>query len=156
MVAGIKDAAARLWKDICDYRIGILVFIVYYVTVHIVFHAFCPSVILTGLPCAGCGMTRAVFFLVTGQFRRSWQLHPMAFPVLLFILYCIVMRYVLGKRIRGLKACAAVLCLCLLAVYGFRMCMLFPGRPPYVYTAGNFLEKRLPFYRELLHKLFGI
>ncbi|MFR6365723.1 DUF2752 domain-containing protein [Gallintestinimicrobium sp.] len=33
------------------------------------FHAFCPSVFLFGLPCPGCGMTRAVFFLSQGSFR---------------------------------------------------------------------------------------
>ena len=153
---GIKAAAMRLWKDISDYKKGILVFAVYYMAAHIVFHAFCPSVILTGLPCAGCGMTRAVFFLASGQFGRAWRLHPMAFPVLLFVLYCAVMRYILGRRIKGLKICAAALCLCMLAVYGYRMCTVFPDRPPYVYTAGNFLEKQFPFYRELLHKLFGI
>lgn len=155
MMVRVRVVVMRLWRDICDCKVGIVAFIVYYIVVHAVFHAFCPSVILTGLPCAGCGMTRAVF-LLTGQFGRSWRIHPMAFPVLLFLFYCVIMRYILGRRIKGLKTGIVILCLCMLAVYGYRMCMVFPDRAPYVYTAGNLLEKQVPFYRELLHKLFGI
>lgn len=156
MPVGIKSAAKRLKKDIWDYKTGIALFALYYITVHILFHAFCPSVLLTGLPCAGCGMTRAVFFLLTGRFRRSWQLNPMALPVLLFVVYCLFTRYFLGKKVRGFKAGAAVLGVCMLAVYGYRMYAVFPDRPPYVYTAGNFLEKHVPFYRDILRKMLGI
>ena len=152
----IEAAAKRLGKDLWDYRVGILVFAVYYAAVHLVFGAFCPMVMFTGLPCAGCGMTRAVFFLLAGQWERSWRMHPMAAFVLLFLGYCMVMRYGLGRRIKGFKSCVAVLCLGLLGVYVYRMAVLFPNRPPYVYTAGNFLEKRFPFYREILHRLLGI
>ena len=153
---GIKAAVKRLEKDLWDYRVGILVFAVYYAVVHLVFHVFCPMVMFTGLPCAGCGMTRAVFFLLTGQLERSWRMHPMAAFVLLFLGYCMVMRYGLGRRIKGFKICVAVLCLCLFAVYVYRMSVLFPNRSPYVYTPGNFLEKRFPVYREILHRLLGI
>lgn len=153
---GIKAAAGRIRRDLRDYRTGILVFAVYYITVHVVFHAFCPVVLFTGLPCAGCGMTRAFLFLFTGQWERSWRMNPMAIFVLLFLFYCVVMRYVFGKKIKGLKSGTAVLCLCLLAVYGYRMTVLFPNRPPYVYTPGNFLEKTVPFYKEILRRVLGI
>ncbi len=32
----------------------------------------------TGLPCPGCGMTRALSALCRGQFTASWALHPFA------------------------------------------------------------------------------
>ncbi len=80
----------------------------------------------------------------------------MALPVLLFLAYCVVMRYFLGKKIKGVRTLAVILCLCLFAVYIYRMCTIFPNRPPYVYTAGNFLEKYFPVYREILRKLLGI
>lgn len=34
----------------------------------------------TGLPCPGCGMTRAFCAIGHGQFVRAWALHPFAFP----------------------------------------------------------------------------
>ena len=152
----MKAAVKRLWKDVYDYKIGILAFLLYDITVHMAFHAFCPLVLFAGLPCAGCGMTRAMFFLITGQFARSWALHPMAFPVLLFLLYCVMARYLMGKRVWGFKAGVILLCFGMLAVYGYRMCAVFPKRPPYVYTGGNFLERHVPFYREFLRKKWGI
>ena len=152
----IRAVGMRLWKDFLSYKTGILIFAVYYAATHIMFHAFCPMVLFTGLPCAGCGMTRAIFFLLTGQFERSWRLNPMALPVLLFLAYCVVMRYFLGRKIKGTKIFCVILCICMLAVYAYRMHTIFPNRPPYVYTAGNFLEKYFPVYGEILRKLLGI
>ncbi len=35
----------------------------------------------TGLPCPGCGLTRAFCALSRGQFLDAWTLHPFAFPL---------------------------------------------------------------------------
>ncbi len=152
----LKQIFGRIWKDIYDYKAVIVAFSIYYILVHLLFHAFCPSVLLTGFPCAGCGMTRAMFFLLTGQFWRSWNLNPMALPILLFIVYCMRMRYIGGRRVKGFKTGLCILCVCMLMVYGYRMYTIFPNRPPYVYTSNNLMERCFPFYREILHRLFGI
>lgn len=152
----IKAIGKRIWRDVWEFRCVILAFAAYYVAVHLLFEAFCPSVLLTGFPCAGCGMTRAVFFLLTGQFSRSWHMNPMALPIVLLAAYCMLERYVFGRRIRGLKMLVGLTGVCMLAVYCYRMYLLFPNRPPYVFTSGSLLERFLPFYRELLHKLCGI
>lgn len=146
----------RIAVDLWSCKEAIIAFLVYYVFVHVVFHAFCPLVMMTGFPCAGCGMTRAVFFMLTGQFARSWNLNPMAFPVMLFAGYCMIYRYILGKKIKGFKTGVIILCLVMLIYYVYRMYTVFPERPPYVYTEGNFLERYVPHYRETLRRLFGI
>ncbi len=51
----------RLWKDLRDFKTAIFALVLYNVLARSLFHAFCPQLILTGFPCAGCGMTRAVF-----------------------------------------------------------------------------------------------
>ena len=38
----------------------------------------CPVALLTGTPCPGCGMTRAVLALARGDLRASWAAHPLA------------------------------------------------------------------------------
>lgn len=37
-----------------------------------------------GVPCAGCGMTRAVVLALHGAPRAAWETHPFALPLLAF------------------------------------------------------------------------
>jgi len=39
----------------------------------------CPVRLLTGLPCPGCGGTRAMGAICTGDFSTAWNLNPLAF-----------------------------------------------------------------------------
>jgi len=54
----------------------------------------CPYLTLTGLACPGCGLTRAVHFLLHGEVGRAFAFNPWAFvsgPALLaFILLSVV------------------------------------------------------------------
>lgn len=38
----------------------------------------CPLKFWTGLDCPTCGLGRAVFFLLDGQWQLSWDYHPLA------------------------------------------------------------------------------
>ena len=152
----VKDIGHRIYKDIWNYKEVIIIFLIYYIFMHVVFHAFCPLVITTGLPCAGCGMTRAVFFMLTGQFARSWRLNPMALPIILLVVYSFICRYVLGKKIKGVKTAIIVILTGMLIVYVYRMFTIFPNRPPYVYTGGSILERAIPHYKEILFKVLKI
>lgn len=152
----IGTIGQRMWADMKNYKEVALIFAAYYIFTHVVFHAFCPLVMFAGLPCAGCGMTRAVFFMLTGQFARSFALNPMALPVIIFVVYCAFCRYILGKKVKGFQTGVIILCIFLLLIYIYQMVTVFPGRPPYIYTSGNFLERTVPYYREILQRLTGI
>ena len=41
----------------------------------------CPIRLLTGYPCPGCGGTRSMGAISTGQFEQAWSLNPIAFAV---------------------------------------------------------------------------
>jgi len=51
----------------------------------------------TGLPCAGCGMTRAFVALGHGRFGEAWRLHP--FSPFLFAGLCLYVLGFLGRRL---------------------------------------------------------
>lgn len=83
--AMMRIVLKRIAKDIKDFRLAFVLFAAYNIMVRKLFHAFCPQLILTGFPCAGCGLTRAVFHILTGNFERGIRLNPAAVFWILFL-----------------------------------------------------------------------
>ncbi len=140
--------AGRIWLDIRKYYWVPLIAAIYYIAVHQLLSVACPLVYMTGLPCAGCGMTRAVRFVLSGHFAQAFHLNPLAFPIVFFAGYCLFCRYILGRPIKGFIRGIIILTILLFVFYFVRMYLYFPDR--IVYTRGNMLENRLPGYRDLI------
>lgn len=152
----IQGIVKRIWKDLNHYKWGILFFLIYYVLVKKIFHAYCPVVIVSGIPCPACGLTRASFFLITGQFIRAYHMHPLIFLYGGFGLYVFVKRYILNQKIKYLKLWIVLLLLSLIITYLIRMYLYFPGHPPISYTRHNLLEKHCEVYNLIMYRLFGL
>lgn len=45
----------------------------------------CPIRYMTGIPCAGCGMTRAAVALVLLDFKQALHYHPMVYALPIFV-----------------------------------------------------------------------
>lgn len=81
----------------------------------------CPINRLTGLPCPGCGMSRALFCLVKLDFAGAWYYHPLVFFLPLPILWLVHRKA--WKLPGGRRAAIAVviaLAAALIAVYAIR------------------------------------
>lgn len=50
--------------------------------------SFCPMSWLWGGSCPGCGLGHSIAYLFRGEWRASWEAHPLGLPAL----------YVLGRR----------------------------------------------------------
>ena len=92
----LSVAGNRIKKDIRQYGPGILMAVLLYFLFHGLFGAFCPSLLIMGLPCPGCGMTRAVICLFKGEFARSWALNPAAGLWVMWALLFAYNRYIKG------------------------------------------------------------
>lgn len=147
-----RKIGIRIFQDIQNLWMAVIALAVYTVLMNLVFHAFCPMVILTGLPCPGCGMTRAMFFLVTGRLGRAVWMNPMSIPVACLMLYFLWNRYILGKKAKGIVPLIGIAAVLLVVVYLWRMYCFFPNRVPYVYTEYNALTRIFPFYEQILHE----
>lgn len=146
----LKSGGGRLLCDIKKYGAVAFIMLLFYLAVRLVSPVFCYMINLTGFPCAGCGMTRAAYYLFTGRIGRAVYLQPMIFPVMIFILYCIFFRYIRADKVPGFTRLLIVLVIVMLIFYGVRMYLYFPDRVPYVYTADNLLARRIPGYNELV------
>lgn len=149
----MKKIFKRVILDIKYYAIAGVVFPVYYAIIHAIFDAFCPLLVMTGIPCAGCGLTRAVLYLLKGQIGRAFGLNPSIFPILLFLLYCGYFRYLRETRIKGFRYALAALVAVVLMIYCCRMILYFPDRAPYVYHRKNILAELFPLYGEWMKQL---
>lgn len=141
----VREVCGRVAADIRKYGIAAVIYALYALLVELLFGAFCPLVIFCGIPCPGCGVSRAALCLLTGRWRQAWQFNPMIFPIALAAAYFLGNRYLLNRKARGMKAILIALVASLVIVYGVRMYLYFPDRPPYVYRADNLLARFFPF-----------
>ena len=105
----MKEIWKRIWADVKRFwpiplGVGFL-----YVVLKKLHGAFCPMVIIFGLPCPGCGTTRAAVYLLKGQFEEAFYINPSVFLWLAFLLYIIVVRYIMGKPIKHSTVIVAVI-----------------------------------------------
>lgn len=142
-----KAIRRRVAADIKEYGIAVVILFVYVAFSNLLFHAVCPLIIFCGIPCPGCGNSRATAYFLTGRWRQAWQMNPMIFPIAIAALYFGWNRYLLGRKTKGLKIIIAALLALLVVVYIVRMYLYFPNRAPYVYTADNMLSHLLAHIR---------
>ncbi len=142
----MKEIWNRIYNDIKNYRVAIPVAIIYLILSEIFLGGFCPMVYLTGFPCPGCGMTRAAMLLLSGDFAKSFEMNPMVIPVVVFIIYCLFFRYIVGKKIPGFTPLAIILLLAIIGVYAVRMILYFPDRTPLVYYRKNLFIRMVNYF----------
>lgn len=153
----MKEQMKKIWdrvrQDIYNFRHVVLILIIYYIVVRTITGKFCPSVIITGLPCPGCGMTRATIFLLTGQFARAARINPAIFLWAAFAVYAVVQRYIRGRKVKGATWLLTVIALLMIGLYIYRMVTVFPNRPPMSITRGSLLSNLIPLYEEFLNNI---
>lgn len=93
----------------------------------------CPIYYIFGVPCPGCGMTRALFLLLSGDISGALHMHPLIVTMPVFISL-----YAFGtKRVRTYTA--YVMGALFIAVYAVRMAMYFPNSEPFLFNHSSLL-----------------
>jgi fermentation-respiration switch protein FrsA (DUF1100 family) len=111
----------------------------------------CPFATLLGIPCPGCGLTRAAWALLQGEWRRALALHPLS-PLLVPVVAGLGLVLMAGE-VRGAPATALVrwqvgllwaLCAGLLGVWLSRFAGAFGGPVPVQSLLGVLRSVALP------------
>ena len=148
----LKKTWEIIKKDIKEYWVAVLFAGIVYAVMKLIFGGVCISVALTGLPCPGCGMTRGVVFLLTGQFERAFMINPAVYLWVGVTLYFLIFRYILHRKAPGIVWIFKIILITTILIYIYRMIRYFPDRPPMSYTRGRILEKLIPGYYEFISR----
>ncbi len=92
---------------------------------------------VTGIPCPGCGMTRAHLAALRLDFPSAFFYHPLWFlPIPLAAVQLFFPGGIFRER-KWNNALAVLLLILVLAVYAVRMVLYFPDTPPMEYQADS-------------------
>ena len=124
---------------------------------------FCPLASVFGVPCPGCGLTRATLALAHGDVQHALELHPLVLvlaPLFIWAMSSAALGYVLGPRparplrrwltSRTVTALASLLMVATLGVWGARFFGYFGGPVP-VETLSEWSHAHLAFSRAERH-----
>lgn len=143
----IKRILNRIIDDLRKCGIAIIVIILYLFICSVIFGTVCPMVILTGFPCPGCGLTRAVVSILYGDFAAGFNYNPAAFFWIIYIVSFLCNRYIKGmKDTKKWMIYLGVISAITILIYLYRMIKIFPDSPPLIYYKNNVLLNILKKY----------
>lgn len=143
----------RIGQDIKNLWPTVLALSVYTILVNVMFHAFCPMLLITGIPCPGCGMSRALLLLLMGHPAESVEMHPLAPLVLVLLIYIGWNRYIIGRKSKMVPLFTGIGVVLLVICYLIRMYYLFPENQPLLYMEDNLFSQTIPYYKQILYDL---
>ena len=126
-------------RDILTFWAGLAVYFVVATALSIP----CPIKFATGACCPGCGMSRALIALLTGDVVGAWQYHPLVFLLLPFAVLMIALTVCKKKKAR--RVVVFIGAGLLLAVYLYRVLVLHSDVVTVDFESGVFVRllKRL-------------
>ena len=87
----MKKMNRTINKTLIEY-ITIFIIICMYVMIITITGIGCPILFFTGIPCLGCGMTRACFYFLRSDFSTAFSYHPLVFLLPMIVPYIIFMK----------------------------------------------------------------
>lgn len=85
--------------DIRQIYLALLLILIYGTVTQYFFHTVCPWLILTGMSCPACGLTRAGILLLSGRFVNAWRMNPSIYIWAPFLSYLFLGRYLFQKKL---------------------------------------------------------
>lgn len=118
---GVKMILQRILTDIKKSGIAFVVVAIFLVSCNFLFGTVCPIAYFFGVPCPGCGMTRAAFALLRGDFCLAAQYNATIYLWALYGVLWLIDRYVIAKKGRLSMVLLIIVCLITLVYYGYRI-----------------------------------
>lgn len=145
MLQKIKFLLGPPWKIILKYKYLILV-IMGYLAYFMIFHNGESNCIVKrsiGIPCPGCGMTRALAYLLKFNFKEAFFYHPLVYLLPFLILIFLYQDTKAIYKLAHSKFLIIGVITLFLLVYVIRMVLYFPDVEPMNYYQDSIIAKLL-------------
>lgn len=150
VLSSLKLVIKLVCSDIWKAKIAIICVVLYLQLTKLLMGAMCPMVIVTGLPCPGCGMTRAAVSLLRLRFLDAFAYNSCVYLWLVFGMYLFFYRYIKRSRTKHFVLIFSAVMTITIGVYIYRMIYRFPGEAPMTYMYNNLLARYMPGYKLFL------
>lgn len=140
-------------KDIKYYLIFGTLIIALLVVPETIVRTICPIRIFFGIPCPGCGMTRAFGLLFQGKVVEATEMHPFWIIVVLAAIAFFIIRYFVTpgeKYDKVWKIFTYVifgLAIAMIIFYIYRMITWFPNREPMLIDKKSIVPSIIEFFK---------
>ncbi|MDF2612362.1 MAG: putative rane protein [Clostridia bacterium] len=94
-----------------------------------------------GIPCPGCGLTRAWLSFLKMDFKAAFGWHPLFWIVPFVVIIGVFLKGRIFKDNHSNRMFWIILVAIVVGVYSIRMIRLFPDHPPMDYNKQSFLYK---------------
>lgn len=118
----MKSILKRIGEDIRKNGMAVVIVAAFYVIWQFLFGTICLIAFYFGVPCPGCGMTRAAFALLRGNFDLAAHYNAAIYLWIFYVVYWLFDRYVITKKGKLPMILLIVVCLLTLAYYIYRIC----------------------------------
>lgn len=129
----INDAFRLLRRDLKNNGIAFILIIIILLALKLTTGNLCPFVLITGYPCPGCGMTRAVLHLLQGEFIQAAVMNPFVYGIIVLGGCHLYYRYFRRESWKYARIAWGILLGLMIVYYMYRMLVWFPDRPPMQY-----------------------
>ena len=133
------------WKR---YALMLTCLAAYFAVTHFLFGTVSPTMYLFGVPCPGCGLTRAGVFFLRGNFADSLRMHPLLVPVAAYLAAMAFVWFFRPAKLKTLYPPGYVLLAAALGLYVYRMVVYFPHAAPMTLNENAMLQNLLNLIRE--------
>ena len=153
----LRSSGKLILSDIRKNWTAIVTFAIVVFLLNRLFDRVCPSVFITGLPCAGCGMTRSLLALMRLDPVSAAHYNPSIFLWIPVAVVFIWKRYIKQEDTHVIQWWILAVAIGMLIIYIWRMIRFFPSDPPMTYDPDNLLARLIPGYDPFIRsRLMGM